>query len=266
MTASGVPAAGQSVTEPGWDAVLLAGFGGPERTEDVMPFLRNVTRGRGVPEERLVEVSHHYEALGGSSPINAQNRALQTALAAELDRRGVGLPVVWGNRNWDPYLTGVVEQAQRDGLPRLLGLATSAYSSYSSCRQYREDFAAALQDNDLVGRARIDKLRLYWNHPGFLLPFADGITAALADAEQAGIAPDAIQVLFTTHSIPASMAAPSLAGRAPARRRGVRQPAPGGLRRGDPRRSRDGRCAGGWCTSPAPARRTSRGWSRTSTT
>ncbi len=89
MTASGVPAAEQSVTEPGWDAVLLAGFGGPERAEDVMPFLRNVTRGRGVPEERLVEVSHHYEALGGSSPINAQNRALQRALAAELDRRGV---------------------------------------------------------------------------------------------------------------------------------------------------------------------------------
>ena len=197
------------VAEPGWDAVLLAGFGGPERAEDVMPFLRNVTRGRGVPEDRLIEVSHHYDALGGFSPINAQNRALRDALQAELDRRGIDLPVLWGNRNWAPYLTDVVAEAYATGSPRLLGLATSAYSSYSSCRQYREDFGAALETNNLVGRVRIDKLRLYWNHPGFLLPFTDGITAALAQAQAAGIAADEIQVLFTTHSIPTSMAATS---------------------------------------------------------
>src|SRR4051794_18831917 len=109
----------------GYDAVLLAGFGGPEGPDDVMPFLRNVTRGRGIPEERLVEVSHHYQALGGSSPINGQNRRLQAALAAELERRGVGIPVLWGNRNWAPYLSATVAEAYAAGQVRLLGLATS---------------------------------------------------------------------------------------------------------------------------------------------
>ena len=191
---------------PGWDAVLLAGFGGPEAPDDVMPFLRNVTRGRGVPEERLIEVSHHYAALGGVSPINAQNRALREALEQELSRRGIDLPVLWGNRNWAPYITDVVQKAYRDGRPRLLGVATSAYSSYSSCRQYREDFGKALQTTDLVGEVRIDKVRLYYNHPGFLLPFVDGVVTAIAQAATAGLAVDDLEIVFTTHSIPVIMA------------------------------------------------------------
>ncbi len=194
------------VGTPGWDAVLLAGFGGPEHLEDVMPFLRNVTRGRGIPDERLVEVSHHYEALGGVSPINAQNRALRDALQQELSRRGIELPVLWGNRNWGPYLSDVVVQAHRDGQSRLLGLATSAYSSYSGCRQYREDFGKALQGADLLGEVRIDKLRLYHNHPGFLLPFADGIVASVRAAEAAGLRTQDVEIVFTTHSIPTAMA------------------------------------------------------------
>ncbi len=196
----------RSVSEPGWDAVLLAGFGGPEAPADVMPFLRNVTRGRGIPEERLIEVSHHYEALGGASPINEQNRLLRAALQEELARRGIDLPVLWGNRNWAPYLTDIVRQAHRDGQPRLLGLATSAYSSYSSCRQYREDFGRALVDADLVGKVRIDKLRVYFNLPGFLDPFIDGVTDALRAASAAGVPTADLRVVFTTHSIPLTMA------------------------------------------------------------
>jgi protoporphyrin/coproporphyrin ferrochelatase len=194
------------VLQPGWDAVLLAGFGGPEGPDDVMPFLRNVTRGRGIPDERLVEVAHHYDALGGVSPINEQNRALRAALQDELSRRGVDLPVLWGNRNWAPYLTDVVRDAHATGRSRLLGLATSAYSSYSSCRQYREDFGKALADTELVGEVRIDKVRLYHNHPGFLMPFVDGLREALTAASQAGVAADSLVVLFSTHSIPSTMA------------------------------------------------------------
>jgi ferrochelatase len=194
------------VTDLGWDAVLLAGFGGPEGPDDVLPFLRNVTRGRGIPEERLVEVSHHYQALGGVSPINEQNRALRQRLSDELRDRGIDLPVLWGNRNWRPYLADVVRDAYDRGMPRLLALATSAYSSYSSCRQYREDFAAALLTTGLVGKARIDKLRLFWNSPGFLLPFADGLRSALQEAADAGIPVAETEVVFTTHSIPITMA------------------------------------------------------------
>jgi ferrochelatase len=129
-----------------YDAVLLAGFGGPEGQDDVIPFLRNVTRGRGIPDERLEEVAHHYRHFGGVSPINAQNRALKTALEAELARRGIDLPVYWGNRNWAPYLEDAVQQAAAAGDTTLLALSTSAYSSFSSCRQYREDFARVLTD------------------------------------------------------------------------------------------------------------------------
>lgn len=190
-----------------YDAVLLAGFGGPEGSEEVMPFLRNVTRGRGIPDERLVEVSHHYLALGGISPINAQNRSLRAALETELRRRGVHLPVLWGNRNWAPFLSDVIARASDAGRRRLLGLATSAYSSYSSCRQYREDFGMALQSTGLVGRVRIDKVRPYFDRPGFIQPFIDGATTAVRDAEAAGIAPAEIEIVFTTHSIPSTMAA-----------------------------------------------------------
>jgi protoporphyrin/coproporphyrin ferrochelatase len=191
---------------PTYDAVLLAGFGGPEKPDDVMPFLRNVTRGRGIPEERLVEVSHHYQALGGGSPINEQNRALRAALEAEFRRRGWTLPVLWGNRNWAPYLRDVVAAAHAGGQPRLLGLATSAYSSYSSCRQYREDFGLALHDTELVGSVRIDKVAPYFDRAGFVAPFVDGTADALCAAADAGISAPELDVVFTTHSIPVAMA------------------------------------------------------------
>lgn len=200
---------------PGWtgrraalryDGVLLAGFGGPEGPDDVMPFLRNVTRGRGVPERRLAAVAEHYLALGGVSPINAQNRALREHLAVALRSRGVDLPVLWGNRNWSPYLSDALREADGAGLHALLGVATSAYSSYSSCRQYREDFATALTGTGLLGTLRIDKLRPYYDHPGFLGPFADGLTDALRAAAGGGLRPVDVRVVFTTHSIPLSMA------------------------------------------------------------
>src|SRR3954447_9109582 len=142
--------AANPVTEAGrmapknYDAVLLASFGGPEGQEDVIPFLRNVTRGRGTPDERLEEVSHHYRANGGISPINQQNRELKAALEAELSARGIDLPVYWGNRHWAPYLNEALQQAAADGRSTLIAVDTSAYSSYSSCRQYREDFARSL--------------------------------------------------------------------------------------------------------------------------
>ncbi|MBM9467344.1 ferrochelatase [Nakamurella leprariae] len=197
---------GHRPVDLGYDAVLLAGFGGPEGPDDVMPFLRNVTRGRGIPDERLVEVSHHYRALGGVSPINEQNRRLRRALEQELQRRGVELPVLWGNRNWAPYLPDVLTDAAAAGHRRLLGLATSAYSSYSSCRQYREDFGMALASTGLVGRVGIDKIRPYYDQPGFLAPFVDGTAAALRDALSEGLTPADVEIVFTTHSIPDAMA------------------------------------------------------------
>ncbi len=189
-----------------YDAVLLTGFGGPEGPDDVMPFLRNVTRGRGIPEERLVEVAEHYLTLGGVSPINAQNRTLRAALQDELQRRDIILPVLWGNRNWQPYLADEVAAADRAGMRRLLGVATSAYSSYSSCRQYREDFAAALIDADVVDKVTVDKVRPYFDQTGFLVPFAEGTRDAVAALVAAGIESPQIEVVFTTHSIPTGMA------------------------------------------------------------
>ena len=212
---AGIVGAGQLDTDsmdaadpltPGYDAVLLAGFGGPEGPDDVMPFLRNVTRGRGIPEERLVEVSHHYQALGGSSPINEQNRLLRAALEAELTRRGIRLPVLWGNRNWAPYLADTITAAHADGQRRLLGVATSAYSSYSSCRQYREDFGLALSGTGLVGSVRIDKVRPYFDRPGFRLPFAEGTVDAARRAIAVGLDIADLEIVFTTHSIPVTMA------------------------------------------------------------
>jgi ferrochelatase len=200
------PAAAHDPLTPGYDAVLLAGFGGPEGPDDVMPFLRNVTRGRGIPEERLVEVSHHYQALGGSSPINEQNRLLRAALQTELADRGIDLPVLWGNRNWAPYLADVITAAHADGQLRLLGVATSAYSSYSSCRQYREDFGLALAGTGLVGSVRIDKVRPYFDRPGFRAVFAEGTVDAVRRAIAAGLHPADLEIVFTTHSIPLTMA------------------------------------------------------------
>lgn len=189
-------------TPVAYDAVLLAGFGGPEGQDDVIPFLRNVTRGRGIPDERLEEVAHHYRHFGGISPINAQNRALKAALEDEIARRGLGLPVYWGNRNWGPYLEEAVTEASEAGHTRLLAIATSAYSSFSSCRQYREDYARVLTETGLGDTVTIDKVRQFFDHPGFVAPFVDGVKKAVAGFLADGIAPSAIRVLFSTHSIP----------------------------------------------------------------
>jgi ferrochelatase len=189
-------------TAVAYDAILLAGFGGPEGQDDVIPFLRNVTRGRGIPDERLEEVAHHYRHFGGVSPINAQNRALKAALEAELARRNISLPVYWGNRNWAPYLDEAVTEAAAAGRTNLLGLATSAYSSFSSCRQYREDFARVLVDTGLSGTVTIDKVRQFFDHPGFVQPFIDGVRDAIAGFLDGGTPPEAVRVLFSTHSIP----------------------------------------------------------------
>ena len=196
----------EHVTTPvAYDAILLASFGGPEGQDDVIPFLRNVTRGRGIPEERLEEVAHHYRAFDGISPINAQNRALKAALEAEIAARGIDLPVLWGNRNWDPYLRDALVEADERGYRSLIAIATSAYSSYSSCRQYREDFAIALEETGLGGRITIDKVRQFFDHPGFVRPFIDGVRDALADIQERFEGIDLsreVEVLFTTHSIP----------------------------------------------------------------
>jgi ferrochelatase len=195
-----------------YDAILLAGFGGPEGQEDVIPFLRNVTRGRGIPEERLEEVATHYRHFGGISPINSQNRVLQAALRAELARRGIDLPVLWGNRNWDPYLRDVIAEAHAEGRDRLLAIVTSAYSSYSGCRQYREDFAEALAATGLEGTVQIDKVRQFFDHPGFVTPFITGVRKGLADVAAAIPGIDLateVEVLFSTHSIPSTDAARS---------------------------------------------------------
>src|SRR3954454_2318862 len=132
-----------SVVAP-YDAVLLLSFGGPEQPADVLPFLENVTHGRGIPRERLESVAEHYHHFGGRSPINDQNRALLAALRAELEARGLDVPVYWGNRNWNPYVLDTLRQARADGVQRICVIVTSAYSSYSGCRQYREDLATAL--------------------------------------------------------------------------------------------------------------------------
>ncbi|PPF16505.1 MULTISPECIES: ferrochelatase [unclassified Rathayibacter] len=188
-----------------YDAILLAGFGGPEGQDDVIPFLRNVTRGRGIPEERLEEVAHHYRHFGGVSPINAQNRALKKALEAELANRGIDLPVLWGNRNWAPYMSEAVAEAKERGFTNLLAIATSAYSSFSSCRQYREDYAAALEATGLEGELRIDKVRQFFDHPGFVMPFVKAVHDGLDELRER--MPDLdvtseVEVLFSTHSIP----------------------------------------------------------------
>jgi ferrochelatase len=192
-----------------YDAILLTSFGGPEGQDDVIPFLRNVTGGRGIPEERLEEVAHHYRAFGGISPINAQNRALKAALEAELASRGIDLPVLWGNRNWAPYTREAVAEAHELGFTKLLAIGTSAYSSYSSCRQYREDYAKALSDTGLEGVVQIDKVRQFFDHPGFVTPFVDGVTQGLVDVAAAGFSPAETHVLFSTHSIPSTDAAKS---------------------------------------------------------
>lgn len=200
----------EHVTEPTeYDAILLAGFGGPEGQDDVIPFLRNVTGGRGIPDERLEEVAHHYRHFGGISPINEQNRTLKKALEKELAARGIDLPVYWGNRNWDPYIADAVVDAHRAGHDRLIAIATSAYSSYSSCRQYREDFADALEAAELQGVVTIDKIRQFFDHPGFIAPFVDSVVEHSRSMLADGVKPSRLRLLFATHSIPTVDAAKS---------------------------------------------------------
>ncbi|MEV4756283.1 ferrochelatase [Micromonospora sp. NPDC049559] len=187
-----------------YDAVLLVSFGGPERPEDVLPFLANVTRGRGVPPERLAEVAEHYQHFGGVSPINQQCRDLLAAIRADFAAHGVDLPVYWGNRNWHPMLADTVAQMRDDGIRHALAFVTSAYGGYSSCRQYLEDIAAA---RAAVGPDApvIEKLRQFWDHPGFVEPHADAVRAALATLSPARR--ETTRLVFTAHSIPTSMAA-----------------------------------------------------------
>ncbi|HEY7047623.1 MAG TPA: ferrochelatase [Jatrophihabitantaceae bacterium] len=176
--------------------MLLLSFGGPEGPDDVLPFLRNVTRGRGIPDSRLAVVAEHYQHFGGVSPINAQNRALLAAIEKDFADHGVELPLYWGNRNWDPLLPDTVRRMRDDGVRRALVFTTSATSSYSSCRQYRENLAAARASAE--GAPELVKLRHYFDHPGFITANADGVRAALAEL------PDA-RLVFTAHSIPVSM-------------------------------------------------------------
>jgi len=188
---------------PPYDAVILLSFGGPERPEDVIPFLENVTRGRNVPRQRLEEVAEHYYHFGGQSPLNAQNRALLAALVEELNRHGPHVPVYWGNRNWHPLLPEALQQMADDGIRRALAFVTSAFGSYSGCRQYLEDIERAREAVG-PGAPAVDKLRQFYNHPGFIEPMAEHLVSALAEVPPERR--DAAQVVFTAHSLPTAMA------------------------------------------------------------
>jgi ferrochelatase len=180
------------------DALLLVSFGGPEQPDDVIPFLENVTAGRGVPRTRLEQVAAHYQVFGGRSPINDQNRELLAAIQKDFVDHGIDVPVYWGNRNWDPYLRDAFRHMADDGVRRAAYFITSAYSSYSGCRQYRENLSEANAGIDL----ELSRLRLYFNHPGFVTPFVEATAEALA------VEPES-HVVFVTHSIPSDMNAVS---------------------------------------------------------
>lgn len=182
-----------------YDALIVVSFGGPEGMDDVIPFLENVLRGRNVPRERMLSVARHYEMFGGVSPINQQNRNLIAALKQELERNGPNVPIYWGNRNWHPLLPDTLRQMASDGIQNALAFATSAYSSYSSCRQYRQNIADAQAEAGPTA-PRIDKLRAFYNHPLFIEANVDHIRAALSQLDNP-------YLVFTAHSIPESMAA-----------------------------------------------------------
>jgi protoporphyrin/coproporphyrin ferrochelatase len=189
-----------------YDAFLLVSFGGPEGPADVPPFLRNVTAGRAVPQDRLDQVAEHYYSFGGVSPINQQCRDLAAAVEKDFVASGIDLPVYWGNRNWQPYLRDTLRAMAADGVRHALAFVTSAYSSFSSCRQYLDDIDRA------VGQAgpaapRVDKIRQYFNHPGFIEPFAAATAAAIEFLPRA--VKNDVDLVFTAHSIPAAMAAGS---------------------------------------------------------
>src|SRR5690349_22917186 len=184
-----------------YDALLVVSFGGPEGMDDVIPFLENVLRGRNVPRERMLQVARHYEMFGGVSPINQQNRNLIAALEKELAENGPKLPIYWGNRNWHPLLPDTLARMAQDGIKNALAFVTSAYSSYSSCRQYRQNISDA---QTAVGpdAPRVEKLRVFYNHPLFIEANIDHIRAAVAQLEVAASA----TLVFSAHSIPESMA------------------------------------------------------------
>lgn len=186
-----------------YDALLLVSFGGPEGPDDVMPYLENVLRGRNVPRERMLEVAEHYQHFGGVSPINEQNRQLKAAIETEFADHDMRIPVYWGNRNWHPFLADTLRQMADDGVRRAMALFTSAFSSYSGCRQYREDIARA-QEEVGDGAPGVDKLRVFFNHPGFIEPMVQLTQKAMSSLDE----PRRKQatVLFTAHSIPLSMA------------------------------------------------------------
>lgn len=185
-----------------YDALLVVSFGGPEGMEDVIPFLENVLRGRNVPRERMLQVAHHYELFGGVSPINQQNRELIAAVGRELESNGPRLPIYWGNRNWHPLLPDTIRRMASDGVRNALAFVTSAYSSYSSCRQYLQNIADA---QVLVGPTapQVEKLRVFYNHPLFVDANVDHIRDAWRQLKN----PASAHLVFTAHSIPESMAA-----------------------------------------------------------
>jgi ferrochelatase len=184
---------------PDYDALIVVSFGGPEASEDVMPFLENVLRSRAVPRERLLEVAEHYYHFGGCSPINAQNRELVKALRDDFERNGMSLRVYWGNRNWHPFLADTLSRMRDDGVRRALALVTSAFGSYSGCRQYLEDIARA--HSQVGGNAPdIDKIRSFFNHPDFIDAASYRVREAYA------FVPSTASMVFTAHSIPTSMA------------------------------------------------------------
>jgi protoporphyrin/coproporphyrin ferrochelatase len=186
-----------------YDAILVVAFGGPESHAEVMPFLENVLRGRNIPRERMLAVAEHYYHFEGRSPINQQTLDLIGALEAELERNGPKLPIYWGNRNWHPLLPETLRKMKQDGVRRALGFITSAYSSYSGCRQYREDIAWAQNEIGLEA-PEVDKLRVFFNHPAFIEATIDRVRDALQ-----AIPADArgnVQIVYVAHSIPVSMA------------------------------------------------------------
>jgi ferrochelatase len=191
-----------------YDAILVVSFGGPESKDEVIPFLENVLRGRNVPRERMLAVAEHYYHFEGKSPINQQTRELIAAMEAELERNGPKLPIYWGNRNWHPLLPETLRRMKQDGVRRALAFVTSAYSSYSGCRQYREDIARAQGE---VGRSQcgagapeVDKLRAFFNHPAFIDATVERVRDAMHDIPED--ARGNVQIVYTAHSIPVSMA------------------------------------------------------------
>jgi protoporphyrin/coproporphyrin ferrochelatase len=195
----------QSKYEPDmkYDALLVVSFGGPESREHVIPFLETVLRGRNVPRERLLAVAEHYYHFDGKSPLNQQTRELIAAIEGELKLKGPNLPVYWGNRNWHPLLTETITKMKQDGVRRALAFVTSAYSSYSSCRQYQENIAKARAEVG-SGAPEVDKLRIFFNHPGFIEANAERVQDALSQLRAQ--ARENVQIVYTAHSIPVSMA------------------------------------------------------------